>query len=201
MVVYLMIHFEKDNFAEDYKDLILADKKIEDIEFESCSFEKCNFNRVSFKNCIFSECTFKHCDLSLISVLGSQFSGIVFADCKIIGIDWTKALWASLTIMPNKFYRSVLNDSSFWELSLEKVEFIECELKDTDFREAKLKGANFSYSDLSDALFRNSDLSSSNFSHCKNYDIDINQNIIKDAKFSRYDAVRLLNGIGIKLID
>jgi uncharacterized protein YjbI with pentapeptide repeats len=64
-----------------------------------------------------------------------------------------------------------------------------------------LKDADFSDSDLSNTLFRNTNLSSSNFTHSTNFDIDINQNNIKGAMFSRYEAVRLLNGLGIKLVD
>ncbi len=100
-----------------------------------------------------------------------------------------------------KFETSVLNSSSFYGLNVEKLTLKECEAKDVDFRESNLKEADFSYSDLTDAVFFNTDLSNANFSHAQQFNIDIKNNILNGAKFSRYEAVRLLGGLGIELVD
>ena len=192
---------EEDNFAESYENLALSGQEIVDTEFEDCTFLKCDLSSIIFKRCKFSDCYFKACDLSLMQVVDSQFSAVTFEDCKIIGVDWSKASWDSLTKRPLKFKNSVLNDSSFWGLVLESIMIHACEVKEVDFREANLKEADLSDSDFEKALFRNTNLSLADFSHASNFDIDVKLNDIKEAKFSRYEAIRLLSGLGIELVD
>jgi uncharacterized protein YjbI with pentapeptide repeats len=196
-----MTSSKTDLFAEEFKNLDLSLQEIVGKDFDDCSFEDCNFSNILFKQCRFVGCTFYHCDLSLMRVLDSQFSDISFEDCKIIGVDWTKASWDSLTIRPMKFYKCVLNDSSFWGLQLEEMHIKECEAKEVDFREANLQKADFYATDFEKALFRNSNLTEANFVHARNFDIDIKANKLKGAKFSRYEALRLLGGLEIELVD
>lgn len=198
---WLMTSNETDLFAEEFKNLNLSSKEIVGKDFDDCSFENCNFNAISFKQCRFVGCSFKYCDLSLMSVLDSKFSDVRFEDCKIIGVDWTKAFWGSLTIRPMKFHKCVLNDSSFWGLNLSWMQLKECEAKEVDFREANLQKVDFDFTDFEKALFRNTNLTDANFTNARNFDIDIQTNKLKGAKFSRYEAVRLLGGLGIELVD
>ena len=197
----MSIIFKEDNFAEDYENLDLNFKEFVNIEFEECSFKKCNFSNSKFKNSIFSGCSFYNCDLTLLGVINSKFSEVTFIDCKIIGVDWTKACWDSLTTKPMKFQTSVLNSSSFYGLNLEKLTIKECEAKDVDFREANLKEADFTFTDFTDATFFNTNLTNANFGYAKEFNININHNILNGAKFSRYEAIRLLISLGIKLVD
>ncbi len=192
---------EEDNFAEAFENLDFSGQEIIAKEFEDCTFSKCDFSHVSFKKCKFDYCHFSHCNLSLMQVLDSQFSGVIFEDCKIIGVDWTKASWSALTQRAPKFKRSVLNDSSFWGLRLESIMISGCEARDVDFREANLKEADLQDTDFTRALFRNTNLTEANFTHASGFDIDVRVNDIKEAKFSRYEAWRLLGGLGIVLVD
>lgn len=193
--------FLKDNFAEDYKNLNLSFNEFENIEFDECSFEKCNFSHVSFKNCIFEGCKFYNCDLSLIRVINSKFSEVSFIDCKIIGVDWTKAYWDSLIKKPSFFQNSALTSSSFYGLDLPGLILKECEAKDVDFRATNLEESDLSYTDFTDAAFFDTNLTKANLSYARNFNIDIKTNTLEGAKFSRYEAVRLLDGLGIELID
>lgn len=77
----------------------------------------------------------------------------------------------------------------------------ECKAHDVDFREGDFSCSNFTYTDLSGSLFSNSNLSGADFSEASNYDINIYQNVIKQAKFSRFEAVRLLDSLEIELVD
>jgi fluoroquinolone resistance protein len=99
------------------------------------------------------------------------------------------------------FKTSVINSSSFYGLELEGLSIKECEAKDVDFREANLSEATFIYTDLSEALFFNTNLLKVNFSYAQNFNIDIKNNPLEGAIFSRYEAIRLLSGLGIELID
>ena len=192
---------EADNFAESFENLDFSGTEIIKIEFEDCTFSRCDFSHTSFKKCKFDNCHFSHCNLSLMQVLDSQFSGVVFEVCKIIGVDWTKASWSALTQRAPKFKKSVLNDSSFWGLKLEGIMIHGCEARDVDFREANMKEADLCDTDFLRALFRNTNLRESDFTHANNFDIDVKTNEIEGAKFSRYEAVRLLPGLGIELVD
>lgn len=192
---------EEDNFAVSFEALDFSASEISHKEFEDCTFIKCDFSHSSFKKCKFEYCHFSHCNLSLMQVLDSQFSGVVFEDCKIIGVDWTVASWTALTLRAPKFKNSVLNDSSFWGLKLESIMINGCEARDVDFREANLQEADMQDTDFTRALFRHTNLIKSNFRQATGFDIDIRLNAIKDAKFSRYEAVRLLAGLEIELVD
>lgn len=196
-----MNEIEEDNFAESFKELDLSGQVIIGKEFDDCTFDKCDFSHTAFKNCKFITCHFLHCNLSVMQVLDSQFNGCSFEDSKVIGVDWTKASWSALTQRAPKFIRCVLNDSSFWGLELEAIMISGCEARDVDFRESNLKKANLCDTDFTNALFRNTIMIEANFTHASNFDIDVRVNDIKGAKFSRYEAIRLLGGLGIELVD
>lgn len=72
----------------------------------------------------------------------------------------------------------------------------DCKAQHVDFREG-----DFSHADFNRSFFTNCNLSSVNFSEAIGYDIDIQSNIIKSAKFSRFEAMRLLDNLEIELID
>lgn len=192
---------KSDNFAEKYIELDLRFQELLNIEFDECTFVKCDFSNTKFKNCIFHSCTFLQCDLSLVNVVYSKFLEIAFIDCKVIGIDWTKASWNSLIKTPIKFESSIINSSSFYGLDLKGMILKECEAKDVDFRETDLSEADFSYSDFSDTSFLHTNLTKVNFSYAKNFNIDIQANILKGAIFSRYDAIRLLSAFEIEFVE
>ncbi len=192
---------DKDNFGEVFEDLTLSGEEFVQVEFEDCTFTRSDFSQVSFKQCYFSECHFKHCNMSLMHVLDSRFSGCKFEDCKVIGVDWTKADWSGLTQVAPQFKRCVLSDSSFWGLKLESIMIHACDARDVDFREANLHGGDCAHSDFSRALFRKSTLTEVDFSDARSFDIDVRVNEIKGAKFSRYEALRLLGGLDIVLVD
>ena len=77
----------------------------------------------------------------------------------------------------------------------------ECKAHNVDFREGNFSNSNFTYTDLSGSFFSNTTLSGTDFSEAINYDIDIYRNIIEKAKFSRFEAVRLLDSLDIELVD
>ncbi|WP_281662138.1 MULTISPECIES: pentapeptide repeat-containing protein [Halomonadaceae] len=95
----------------------------------------------------------------------------------------------------------VLNDSSFYGLSLQDLVLEECKAHNVDFREGDFSNSNFTYSDLSGCFFVNTNLTGADFSEASDYNIDIYRNIIKKAKFSRFEAVRLLDSLEIELVD
>jgi uncharacterized protein YjbI with pentapeptide repeats len=193
--------FAEDNFAESFHDLSLSGGEIFKKEFEDCTFSGCDFSHTTIKQSIFSDCHFKGCDFTLADLVDTKFSAVVFEECKLIGIDWSRADWSSLTQRPLRFVHSTLNSASFWGVKMPKWQITECNASEADFREADLSEADLCGTDFSKALFRNSNLTDANFSQAKNFDIDIRVNTLTGAKFSRYEAVRLLQGLGIELTE
>jgi uncharacterized protein YjbI with pentapeptide repeats len=193
---------QKDYVSSNFNDLALSNKKIDSISFEDCTFKNCDFSEAEIMDCKFIDCQFLHCNLSIAKIKDCRFSEVVFEDSKVIGIDWTIVKWPNIPLFsPIKFFKCIINDSTFLGLSLNEIVIEECKAHEVDFREGSFCDANFTYTDFTNSLFSETNLEGSDFTEALNYQIDINRNNIKGAKFSRHEAVRLLEGLGIELVD
>jgi uncharacterized protein YjbI with pentapeptide repeats len=173
-----------------------------ELEFEACDFIECNFTATRFKKCRFIECTFTRCNLSLVQVSQSQFTDVIFNECKLVGVDWTRAAWPKLVFsVALQFTQCILHDSSFFGLNLDEITIDACKAHDVDFREGRFRRAILSGTDFTHSLFAKTDLSGADFTDASDYDIDIFNNNISKAKFSRDEAIRLLNSLDIELVD
>ncbi|OUS27031.1 hypothetical protein A9Q99_17665 [Gammaproteobacteria bacterium 45_16_T64] len=194
---------DKDEYlSESFVSLDLCYEEISDLEFEDCTFTECDWSDAVLSRCRFIECHFIKCNLSNANVAHSKFLDVVFEECKIIGLDWTKCDWPNLSLpSPIRFNRCIMNDSSFYGLSLSELVLDECKCHDADFREADVSEGNFSGTDLANSVFGRTNLSGVDFTEATHYTIDIYENNLKGAKFCRYEAVRLLEGLDIELVD
>lgn len=191
-----------DVFAEDFEEIDLHGKKITKAEFEDCTFISCDFSETFFASCKFTECRFVNCNLSLMKLTNTKMSDVDFDSCKMIGIDWTMADWKSLlNADPLRFRECILNDSNFFGLSLEGLVMRECRAKEVDFCNGTFRKADFTLTDFKGALFANTHLEEANFTDAQNTSIDIRSNHLKGAVFSRYEALFLLESMGIVLVD
>jgi uncharacterized protein YjbI with pentapeptide repeats len=140
--------------------------------------------------------------LSLAKANGSKFIDVTFDECKALGINWTRADWPRVARTASlQFTKCIINDSSFQGLALEGLVLDECKARDVDFRDGNFSNARFMYTEFSGSLFNNTNLTGADFTEATNYDINIFNNEIRTAKFTRYEAVRLLDSLGIELID
>lgn len=191
-----------DVFAETFQGVNLHGLKITKAEFDDCTFVSCDFSETFFSSCKFTECRFENCNLSLMKLTNTKMSDVTFTSSKMIGIDWTKADWKSLlNAEPLHFHECILNDSNFFGLILDGMVMKECRAKEVDFRSATLKKANFRGSDFKGALFGNTHLEYANFTDTQNTMIDIRLNHLKGAIFRRFEALFLLESMGIVLVD
>ena len=180
----------------------MTNQAFEGIEFEDCSFSECDFTETTFKRCRFIECAFTDCNLSVVKIGQSQFTDVSFEQCKLIGVDWTRATWSQLRLSASLAFKNcVMNDSSFFGLSLDEMKLVECKAHEVDFRNGSFCEAQFSYTDFTGSLFGKTDLSRADFTEAVNYDIDIFDNKLDKAKFTRHEAVRLLNSLDVELSD
>jgi len=189
-------------FSEDFDNLDLAEQEISSKVFEECTFTNGNFKETVFRSCKFVDCKFEKCDLSIVKLNYSRFSDVVFEECKMIGVNWTTVAWPNFTMCaPIKFFRCILNDSTFLGLSLEEIVIEACKAHDVDFRDGNFSQASFTSSDFTNSLFNKTNLTGADFIDATNYYIDIYQNEIKSAKFCRQEAISLLDSLGIELVD
>lgn len=193
---------EKEYLSQNYIGLDLAGKDFSGKTFDGCSFKDCNFNEAIFNKTKFIECHFARCNLSNAKLPLSKFTDVEFDECKMVGIDWTRANWPRLSLSsPLKFYKCILNDSSFLGLSLSEIVMQACKAHDVDFREGNFSEGDFTQTDFTHSLFNRTNLSEADFTDAINYNIDVLNNDIRRAKFSRDEAVRLLDSLGIELVD
>ncbi|NIF20382.1 pentapeptide repeat-containing protein [Candidatus Pantoea multigeneris] len=187
---------------EDFKDIKQNEDEIVNTRFDNCTFTHCNFTESTFRKCSFFECEFNKCNLSLLNVSYSSFRDVTFHECKLVGIDWTRAAWSTLNFPAAlNFHHSVLNDSVFFGLYLAQCSLIECKLQAVDFSEAQCEEADFSGSDLTHATFHHTRLTGANFAWAHGYNINVLNNEVKNARFTLPEAATLLTGLGIEIID
>ncbi len=192
----------KEYWSKNFDGLDFSSKQICSTEFEACTFKGCDFSDAVLKRCKFIDCEFVACNLSVVNIEYSRFFDVIFRDSKLIGVNWTRVDWPNMAFSsPIKFYKCIVNDSSFFGLKMQEIVLEECKAHRVDFREGDFSSANFTYTDLSSCLFGGTDLSDADFSEATDYDIDIHQNILRGARFNRFEAVRLLESLEIELID
>jgi uncharacterized protein YjbI with pentapeptide repeats len=171
-------------------------------EFDECTFVRCSFAESVFRRCRFASCVFEHCDLSLVQLPDSSFSACRFEDSKLVGVNWTEAHWPETRLWePVHFSRCMINHSTFIGLNLKGICVTDCVAEDVDFRESDLSQADFSGTDLSKSLFINTNLTKADLSRARNYTIDAGQNVLKETKFSLPEAMSLLYGLDIDLVE
>jgi fluoroquinolone resistance protein len=183
-----------------YKELALAHRELVASEFYDCQFIRCSLLEAVLRKCRFINCTFQNCDLSLGQFPETVWSGALFEDTKLLGINWTLASWPAAGLgEPLQFVRCALNHATFLGLELREASFLDCTLLNVDFREADLSQAQFAGSDLLGSLFAQTNLTQADFSRARNYQIDPALNILKQAHFSLPEAMALLYSLDIVL--
>ena len=170
--------------------------------FEDCGFMGCSLADATLADCKFVDCTFTRCNLSNMKLGRSRFAGTEFVECKVLGMDWSRATWPRVAVgAPLRFRQCILNDSTFFGLALEELVIEDCKAHGVDFREADLGRGNFQRTDFANAMFGKTNLTEADFTGATNYSIDVFGNRIDRARFTRGDALALLDSLGIELVD
>ena len=180
-----------------FENIIWEGKTITGREFYECQFYKCSLKECIFVDCSFERCTFEDCDLSLIQFKKTAFSRVVLQHSKAIGVAWTNAR-DPLTV---DFHHSRISYSTFSGKNLKKGVFIHCQADEVDFSACNLSLANFTGTDLAGARFAATDLTQANFVGAQRYAINVQENKVRKAKFSLPDALALLDGLGVEIVE
>ncbi len=171
-------------------------------EFYDCVFSHCSLRESVFDACKFSDCTFEDCDVSLVRFEDSTFSETRFVRSQVIGVNWTLAAWSKFQAdAPVAFESCTIDYSAFIGLTLRKLTLRKCRAHEVEFSEAQLSAADFRETDFAKSRFQHTNLTKADFTGARNYVIDLQSCNISKAKFALPEALGLLYGLDIVLVD
>lgn len=189
-------------FQQKFTGLSLRAVTFEGKEFDKCTFRNCSFDETTFVDCVFRDSSFTECDLSMAQVTKSSFIEVMFNKCRLTGVNWSQARWPSVPLhTPVTFQECMLNYCVFLGVALKKAAFRDCVAHEVDFSEADLSGCDFSGTDLAGATFNQTNLAGAMLERAQNYSIDLRSNRVNGARFSLPEAVSLLRGSGVVIVD
>lgn len=163
-------------------------------EYEQCSFVGSLFYGVNIGERVFVDCEFVRCDFSMCAFESSALRGCRFVDCKMVGSNFMNAAKVGFSV---EFVNSKLDMSIFVGQSMLRTKFNHCSVVDCDFSEVNLSLSLFEGCDLSGATFSSTNLERVDFRSSYGYSISPNSNRVRGAKFSRFDAIGLLDEFGV----
>jgi uncharacterized protein YjbI with pentapeptide repeats len=162
---------------------------IQKAEYDNCTFINCDFSDSCISNISFIECEFLDCNFSMVKSKDTILRDVVFDNCKLLGFPFHDC---NPFLLSMSFTKSQLNLSSFFNLKLKSTTFKECKLIQTDFTNTDLSDSKFIDCDLYQAIFDNTKLEKVDFSTSYNLSINPNNNRIRNASFSKENALGLL---------
>lgn len=168
--------------SEDFINQNYTEHKLPQGEYDNCYFKNCDFSNSDLSHCSFLECKFENCNLSNVKLHQTALKDIQFTKSKMLGVDFSICNDFLLSV---QFSECQLNFCSFYQLDLKNSSFEICELQEVDFMGANLNEISFTHCNLLQAQFENSNLESTDFRTATNYIIDLDQNQIRQAKFSQ----------------
>ena len=187
---------EGEVFAEpNWEELIEAD-------FQGCTFVSADLHETLIRSSRFVECRFERCDLSLWHPVDSTFGGSRFEDCRMLGIDWTLAVWPRVPLYdPNTFVRCDMSMGTFANLDLVEVTFEECRLREVSYRETRLSRGRFDNSDCLGADFFGADLTGAGLVGVDGLAVDPRVTRLEGATVDGATGAAILNLLGINLAE
>ncbi|MCM1364483.1 MAG: pentapeptide repeat-containing protein [Faecalibacterium sp.] len=186
---------------EQFTNLNIMGEEFEELLFTDCEFIGCTIDGCRFQHCRFIDCTFTKC--RLVNNKGtsqSQLRFCKFIDCFLIGISWNEWVPQIKFYQPFEIFNSCrIKYNNFVEMNLTKFNFCGNDLTESLFADCKLSGSSFKGCNLTKTEFFRCDLTKSDFRDALGYQISLETNKLKDARFSFPEVINLLNGLGIKI--
>jgi uncharacterized protein YjbI with pentapeptide repeats len=175
--------------------------EVVDAEFHGCTFAGADLHEAEVRGSKFVDCRFERCDLSLWRPVDSVFGGSRFEDCRMLGIEWTLAVWPRVPLHePNEFVRCDLSMGTFANLDLGAVTFGECRLREVSYRETRMPGARFDGSDCLGADFYGADLTEAGLIGVDGLALDPRDTKLEGAGVDGATGAAILEMLGINLM-
>jgi uncharacterized protein YjbI with pentapeptide repeats len=165
-------------------------------EFTACVFRRVRLPETRWRDARLEDCRFEDCDLSRMAPDALGARGVVFAGCKLMGVDWS-----NLSAYPAiSFERCDLRYGSFVGLRLRKMAFSACNLTEAQFVETDLCEAAFADCQLDGTRFERCDLRKASFAGSRELTILPAGNQLRGAHIPLDAAVRLAESFGLKVL-
>jgi fluoroquinolone resistance protein len=177
-----------------FERLELTPGSLDDTEFENCVFVRCDFSGFVATDANFVDCRFEGCNLANFRPNGCGLKQVVFADCKLVGVDFTLCTEFAFAV---GFARCNLDFTRFAKMPLTGTLFDACLIREANFGGANLTKARFDECNLDRSVFHRTNLSQADFRSASNFAIDPESNQLKKAKFAATALAGLLGKYGL----
>ena len=165
-------------------------------ELTGCSFKGVRLAETRWRETRLEDCRFEDCDLSRMTPDGLSARDVVFAGCKLMGVDWSNlGGYPAIT-----FERCDLRYASVVKVRLRKISFTACNLEEAQFVETDLAEASFAECRLTGARFERCDLRKSSFAGATGLMIAPAGNQLRGARIPVDAAIRLAESFGLKVL-
>lgn len=165
-------------------------------DFTACTFKGVRLAQTRWREARVEDCRFEDCDLSRATPDGLGARGVVFAACKLMGIDWSNlGAYPALT-----FDGCDLRYASFVSLRLRKIAFTGCNLEEAQFVETELAEAVFTDCRLAAARFERCDLRKASFAGSTGLTIVPAGNQLRGTRVPVETALRLAESFGLQVL-
>ncbi len=165
-------------------------------DFTSCSFKGVRLPQSRWREARLEDCRFDDCDLSRMAPDGLGARGVLFAACKVMGVDWSNlGTYPSLS-----FERCDLRYASFVSMKLRKIAFAGCNLQEAQFVETELAEASFADCRLTGTRFERCDLRKASFAGAIDLTLNPAGNQVRGARIPVDAAIRLAESFGLLVV-
>lgn len=181
--------------GESFVGLELGEADLSRKEFQSCSFRNVRLAASRWMGTLLEDCTFEACDLSNFSPKGLAARDVRFAECKLLGVDWT-----GVSPHPRLAIEACdLRYAAFSSVHLRKTPFLRSQITEATFVDVDLTECDFDGSDLAGTTFRECVLHKADFTGARGVLLDPAKNRVKDARVSLEAAALLAASFGLQV--
>lgn len=182
-----------------FDNVILEDDVLTDLEFSGCRFDSCALERVRLVRCRFTDCIFTGCRAAELECKDTILLDCTFESCHLTGINWSTLFGGGFMAPIEAMRHCHLKYNYFTEMNFAGFDFSQNEILSSMFADCKLAKSNFSDCALEQTEFFRCDLTEADFRKASGYQIDLETNKLKKARFSYPEVVNLLNGLGLRI--
>jgi uncharacterized protein YjbI with pentapeptide repeats len=174
----------------------LAGADLSEKELVRCTLKGAKLAQTRWHGARLEDCRFEACDLTRAIPMGLVARGVAFADCKLMGVEWT-----DLGAFPALELRGCdLRYASFVSLVLRKIVIERCDLRDAQLVDVDLAEATLVDCQLGGARFERCDLRKASFAGAVDLTLEPQGNKLAGARIPVETAVRMAEALGLKVI-
>lgn len=170
------------------------------LEVSDCEFKNCTFEKPVLTDCVFRSCRFTGCRIVAPRTERTELKHCEFERCQLAGVYWKDVTpYGGVAAPFDSLKACCLKYCSFMEMRLNRSDFCGNELIECMFEGCKLGEAKFGGCDLTRTAFAGCDLRKADFRGAHGYQIQLRSNLLKAARFSLPEALRLLEELEIRI--